>query len=338
MECNLIDLLFLKHAEIRSIAQALGALMAAVMGPMALRLSWRRTSEISRQNDLTAKAQDYQADRERQNMVSDNYILGMKELSQEDVYRRQSAIVILGSVGQDLDFSKPAFSAISAFIRENTKHFHLNQKQNETFTDKTDFGTALGGDIISAIEQIKSRKLDCPDVEVYKHAFNLSNSYIPHSNLSNADFRFCNLEGINLSQSNCLFCDFYGSNLDGATLEEANFKKANFSMASLKGANLKKANLKKVKLLDADISNADFRNVQISRLTILRNYGDGKAEERLRLINHFLPKTIKFGESYHPIQTAKWELKCPPIVDSDLQKLVDEKTRQIKKEKEFSDN
>ncbi len=85
-----------------------------------------------------------------------------------------------------------------------------------------------------------------------------------------ADLRWANLYGMNLSSTDLRFANFQGSSLSLVNLEDANLKSANFQGVNLKGAILRGANLRDTDLRGADLQNADLRGVSLQR-SVLEN-------------------------------------------------------------------
>lgn len=320
------------HEEIRSLAQAAGASIAVVFAPFGAYLTWKRTSALTKQNELTAHAHTYQADNDEKRRLYESYQLGVQELAHEHVFRRLGAIVILGDVAKNIQFTNPSYTAISGLIR-SLSHESITTK-NEILSE-IEFKKNQKLDLVAAIEQIKNRKIDVPEFDLYKFSINLQFSFIPYSDLKTADLRFANLDNINLTGSNCLLAKFGSASIVNSELSNTNFRKANFKRANLSGSNFSNSNLTKASFFGADISGANFRGCKISKLMILKKLNCyNESLEHLNEINRVLPNSIIFGEFYHPIQLARWDSKNPPIVDVDIQYLIDEKTDFIQKEME----
>ncbi|AQM66593.1 Secreted effector protein pipB2 [Vibrio campbellii] len=315
------------HEEIRSIAQAAGATIALIIAPIGLWLTWRRTKALGIQNELTANAQRYQADSDEKKRLYESYQLGVQELAHEHEFRRLGAVVILGDVARDVQFTKPAFTAISGLVRSYSNTLdHAKTKHS----DEAEFKKYQRLDVVAAIEQIKKRKIDVPHHQLYDFSINLQFAYIPYSELATADLRFSSMDHANLMGSNCVLAKFDRASMENADLTKVNFRKASFKMVNLKGSNLSESNLTKTSLIAADITGADFRGCKFSKLMVVKSRDDiEKSEERLKDLNFHLPTPIKFGEFYHPIQTAYWDTNSPPIVDDEIQHLVEEKTKYI---------
>jgi uncharacterized protein YjbI with pentapeptide repeats len=86
----------------------------------------------------------------------------------------------------------------------------------------------------------------------------------PGADLSNMDFSFARLTGVDLRGVNAANTSFAGANLSGANLAGANLSGANLSGADLPGADLTNAdlsgaNLRGTTMLSAIITGADFQ-------------------------------------------------------------------------------
>ena len=323
---SFLEFIAANHEQIRSLAQAIGAIMTIVFVPIGLYLTWKRTVQLSRQNDLTVSAQAYLADSDEKKRLHENYQLGIQELAHDHEFRRLGAVVILGDVGKDFNFLKPAYSAISGMIRSVSISLSSN---NVNLEDEMLYKSNQPSDLLAAIEQIKNRRVPTKPNRTDKYELNLQNSYLPFSDLSQADLRHSNLNQVNLFSSQCIMSQFKKASLINADLSSANLKKADLSSANLSGAKFRNANLKKARLMNANISGADFSGAKISKLIMIKSRARSDSDERLKLLNLTLPSSINYGEEYHPIQTAKWDPNNPPIVDVDLELLVKEKTKFI---------
>lgn len=319
---SLIDSIVNSHETIRSLSQAAGAIMAAIFAPVGLWFTWKRTQALSNQNDLTAKAQNYIATNDKQKRLYESYQLGIQEIAHEHEFRRLGGIVILGDAAKELQFTKASFTAISGLIRIVSGEIKTECEPFVADEVKLKINKRL--DLIAAIEQIKYRKVDVPSYSLYEYAINLQNSFIPYSNLSSANMKHALLDNINMKESYCVLADFCKASIRNADLSGSNFRKSDFSLAILAGSDLSMSNLTKTRLIGADISGVDFRGCEFTVLTIL-NFSD-EASDNLDKINMVLPKKIKFGDFYHPIQTARWDIENPPIVDDEIRSLIDEKT------------
>lgn len=316
----------MNHEQIRSLAQASGAIMAIFFAPIGLYLTWKRTVQLSRQNDLTVSAQTYLADSDEKKRLHENYQLGIQELAHDHEFRRLGAVVILGDVGKDFNFLKPAYSAISGMIRSISVGYRTDVISE---ADEITYKSSQPSDLLAAIEQIKNRKVPTKSNSIEKYELNLQNAYLPFSDLSQADLRHSNLNHIVLFGSQCVMGRFKKASLINANLSNVNFKKADFSSADLTGTKFNNANLRKTKFLNAIISGSDFSGAKFPEITVIKSRVKKDPEQLLKWLNYTLPNPINYGDKYHPLQTATWDPKKPPIVDPDLALFVHEKTKFI---------
>ncbi|AFY54410.1 putative low-complexity protein [Rivularia sp. PCC 7116] len=100
------------------------------------------------------------------------------------------------------------------------------------------------------------KKKECEDCELQK--VNLSNSQIENVSLKNANLRHINLENSNLQSSN-----LSGTNLKYARLQRAILKDTNLQDANLRGARLRSAVLKNANLSNANLTYANLTNVDL---------------------------------------------------------------------------
>ncbi len=315
------------HETIRSLSQAAGASMAAIFAPVGLWFTWKRTQALSKQNELTAKSQEYLSNNDEKKRLYDSYQLGIQEIAHEHEFRRLGGIVILGDSAKSKQFYKPAYTAISGIIRKFSDD--LKSETEGLSSDEIKLKISRKLDLIAAIEQIKNRKIDASLVSPYEFSINLQNSYIPYCDLVDADLSYALLDKISMVGSKCLLTKLRHASIKDADLSSSNFRKADFSLANLGGSNLSNCNLTKASLMASDISGVDLRNSRISKLTILSRSDLNR--DRLKELNYHLPSPIDFGEFYHPIKTARWDIENPPLVDDEIKCLVDEKTEFMRK-------
>jgi uncharacterized protein YjbI with pentapeptide repeats len=81
--------------------------------------------------------------------------------------------------------------------------------------------------------------------------------------LSQADIRGCQLQKIDLNNTDLKEAKLQYSNLTGATLEKADMKKAKLLETSFQSANLKNTNLSGAGLLESNLQFADLENANL---------------------------------------------------------------------------
>jgi uncharacterized protein YjbI with pentapeptide repeats len=101
---------------------------------------------------------------------------------------------------------------------------------------------------------------------------NLTKALLIGANLEKGDFRSADLTGANLHRAVLAFTDLWMGNFSGVDLSEAELRWAklqiNLTQANLTGANLSDAWLNKAVLVEADLSNANLRGASLSRANL----------------------------------------------------------------------
>jgi len=277
------------------IAIALAALATAVFTWWRNNINSRihLTQELTRQNELFAKAVEFLKDKALITRKAGVHIL--KDLACTSHQNAQKCIDMLCSLNESWmpKFLKeyPDFFEINKNFPniKNTEELILKETDNEiennhdfvylnNETEKYINDIALSQSALQALSEIIIYISENQD---YKGKYILSYKYLcsinlfrvnfnkkfifKNANLQSANLSGANLQSVNLTSSNLQSADFKSANLESAILRHANFQNAKLMYAKFQDSFLFEANLQFADLKDADFTNArvkktDFRN------------------------------------------------------------------------------
>ena len=157
----------------------------------------------------------------------------------------------------------------------------------------TPHGT-LKGDNIETI--LKEHGYDCLHDANLRYAdlcgADLSGANLYDADLSGADLRYANLSGADLRDANLHGANLSDADLSGANLSGAYLCDADLSDANLHGANLSDADLRYADLRGADLRDANHVQLSIAKTSILPDEGDIIGWKKAWTDGTMLPKSV----------------------------------------------
>jgi hypothetical protein len=265
--------------EKKDFVQAVGVLLAGLVGLIGLLLTWRNQRLTQRSLEDTRRNTQEQLRLTEQGQITERFTRAIDQLGATDDDGNPRLEIRLGGIYalERIDKESPerayhstVMEVLTAYVRENAPWPPKSSKSQERdFMKPPEGGSVSNSAPNKATEQDEGAEqgvepiLGTPrtDIQAVLDVLNRrEEDRVPEKHRVILDLRGTNLKGANLFGTNLKW-----ANLKRANLEEANLHRANLQEANLQRADLREANLQEALLLKADLQGA--------RLHVARPYG-----------------------------------------------------------------
>jgi uncharacterized protein YjbI with pentapeptide repeats len=319
--------------EKKDFVQAVGILLAGLVGLIGLFFTWRNQRLTQRSLEVTQKTTQYQLRLAEHGQITERFTRAIDQLGATDDKGRKKLEIRLGGIyaleritrDSERDYW-PIMEILTAYVREHAPWPPEKRAQNSTSDslhpsqgqhEQSDEIPSRHPDIQTILYVLQRRihhfgSGESERLQLFRT--NLRGAYLYEAHLEGADLIGTHLEGAILQEAH----------LEGAILQKAHLEGANLSFARLKGANLSNAHLEGALLAAAHLEGANLTQARMEVVNFDSAHLEGANLSRVHLqgatLAHAnLEEADLYGADLNGAHLRRTHLKGASLVRANLE-------------------